>query len=187
MTEWLRKKKCRITFHSVILYIYYIYIIYILYYILYIYIIYILQYLRKFTFSLYSCLRMEQFKMEGGSSLGMGITVVTVSFPGAIDSIFCLRISCVPTLLRPWAKKLFFSYSINVGLTERVEWLLTSTVTWRASPVKWGKGSSSICSPNQYLIVVTILHSDNVYAHATCQPNWNMCYAVTEDILNIKE
>lgn len=91
-----------------------------------------------FTFSLYSSLMMEQFKMEGGSSLGMGITLVTVSLlDDATASTFSLRIFCVWTLLWPWAKKLLFSYRMNLGFTERVEWLLISAVTLRASPVKW--------------------------------------------------
>lgn len=91
----------------------------------------------QFTFSLYSNLMMEQFKMEGGSSPGMVITLVTVSLPeDGIASIFSLRISFVQTLLRPWAKKLFFLYSMNLGFTERVDWLLISTETWRGSPVK---------------------------------------------------
>ena len=91
----------------------------------------------KFTFSLYSSLMMEQFTMEGDSSLGMVITWVTVSFPeDATDSVFALTMSFVETLLRPWAKKLFFSYRTNLGFTERDEWLVISTMTWRSSPVK---------------------------------------------------
>ena len=54
----------------------------------------------QFTFSLYSNLKIEQFKMEGGSSLGMVITWVTVLLlEGAIASIFSLRILFVQTFL----------------------------------------------------------------------------------------
>ncbi len=103
----------------------------------------------QFTFSLYSSLMMEQFRMDGGSSLGMVITLVTVSFlEGSMASAFSLRISFVQTLLRPWAKKLFFSYRMNLGFTERLEWLLISAMTWRGSPVK--------CEGEESQAVITI-------------------------------
>ena len=98
----------------------------------------------QFTFSLYSSLMMEQFMMEGGSSLGMVITLVTVSLlEDSRASPFSLRISLVWSLLRPWAKKLLFSYSTNLGFTERLERLLISTVTLRSSPVKQRKETQS--------------------------------------------
>lgn len=73
--------------------------------------------------------------MDGGSSLGMVITLVTVSLrDDSTPSLFSLRISLVQILLLPWAKKLFFSYSINLGFTERVEQLLISAVTLISVP-----------------------------------------------------
>ena len=91
----------------------------------------------QFTFSLYSSLMMLQFKMELGNSLGMFITLTTVSFlEDETASIFSLRISFVETLLRPWAKKLFFSYRMTLAFTERLELLTISTETLRSLPVK---------------------------------------------------
>lgn len=90
-----------------------------------------------FTFSLYSSLMMEQFKMEEGSSVGRLITWVTVSFLElSTASAFSFRMSRTWTLLLPWAKKLCFSYRVNLGFTDLLERLVISSVTRRASPVK---------------------------------------------------
>lgn len=113
------------------------------------------------TFSLYSSLMMEQFRMEGGSLLGMGITLVTDSSDSdfATSSIFSLRISFVWTLLRPWAKKLLFSYSINLGFTPRLERFVISTVTVTGSPVTRTKERFQ----KQDSHLVTILCNSTVY------------------------
>lgn len=75
--------------------------------------------------------------MDGGSSLGMVITLVTVSLrDDSTPSVLSLRISLVQTLLLPWAKKLCFSYSMNLGFTERVEQLLISAVTLISLPAE---------------------------------------------------
>lgn len=105
------------------------------------------------TFSLYSSLMRVQFKMEGGSSLGMVMTFVTVVLPEqeSTASAFALRISRVSTLLRFTPKKLFFSYSTNLGWTERLEQLSSLTMTFMSSPVQQtAKVKFNNYTPNHY-------------------------------------
>lgn len=110
-----------------------------------------------FTFSLYSSLMMEQFKMEEGSSKGRLITWVTVSFLElSTASAFSFRMSRVWTFLCPWAKKLCFSYRVNLGFTDRLERLVISSVTRRASPVKRWKWTSSLFATSEKLKHVNI-------------------------------
>lgn len=87
------------------------------------------------TFSLYSTLMMEQFRLEEGSSGGMLITWVAVSLQeGAMGFIFSFRTLFMLSLLRPCAKKLLFSYTMNFGFTARLDWLLISMFTFMSSP-----------------------------------------------------
>lgn len=89
---------------------------------------------------------MEQFRMEEGSSLGTVITLVAASFlEGSISFIFSLMMSLVETLLRPWAKKLLFSYRMNLGFTERELRLLISMFTLMSSPGTKETGLSPFC------------------------------------------
>lgn len=76
--------------------------------------------------------------MDGGSSLGMVIIFVTVSLADRASTIFALsfRIVRVSSFRRPIAKKLLFSYSSNLGLTERLEALFIWMVINNCSPMK---------------------------------------------------